>query len=89
MLIIKLILLSISGKPNSKLKSLGCFEVSLMIENEEFITNAFVVESVSMSVDIILGTDILTEGEVHINKDGVSISNRNVVQNSNVHVNNA
>ena len=41
-----------------------------------------------MSVDVILGTDILTQGEVYISKDGVSISKFNVVQNTDVHINN-
>ena len=33
-----------------------------------------------MSVDVTLGTNILTQGEVHINKDGASISKFNAVQ---------
>ena len=41
-----------------------------------------------MSVDVILGTDILMKGEVHINKDGVSIIKFNVIQNTDVHNNN-
>ena len=46
----------------------------MMIDYEEFITNAYVVDSASTSEDVILGTDILTQGEVHTNKDGVSIT---------------
>ena len=38
-----------------------------MIDDEKFITNACVVNNVSMSVDVILGTDILTQGDVRIN----------------------
>ena len=45
-----------------------------MINDEEFIINACVVDSVSMSIDVILGTDILTEAprerncKVHLKK---------------------
>ena len=41
-----------------------------------------------MSVDVIIDADILTQGEVHINKGGVSITNFNIVQNTDVHINN-
>ena len=40
---------------NSKIKPLEYFEVSIMIDDEEFITNAYVVENISMSQDVILG----------------------------------
>ena len=46
-----------------------------------------VLLTVFLSVDVILDTDILTQGEVHINKDGVS-SKFNAVQNTDVHINN-
>ena len=58
-----------------------------MVDDEEFITNACVVDNVSMSVDVILGTNILTQGEVHINKDNVSVSKFNAVQITDVHNN--
>ena len=44
---------------NSTMKPLGYFEVPIVIDNEEFTTNACVADSVSMSVDVILGTNIL------------------------------
>ena len=47
---------------NSKIKPLGYFEFRIMIDDEEFITNTFVHDSISLSVDNILSTDILTQG---------------------------
>ena len=69
---------------NLKIKPLGFFEVPVFIDGDEFISIACVTDSVSMSVDLILDTDILTQGDIHINKDGVSISKFNVIQNTDV-----
>ena len=74
---------------NSRIPPLGYFTVSITIDNEEFITTAFVVDSITMSVDVILGTDILKQGEVHINKDGVFISKVKILNSpdTDIHIN--
>ncbi|XP_011058761.1 PREDICTED: uncharacterized protein LOC105148631 [Acromyrmex echinatior] len=61
-----------------QVKTLGYFQSTVTIDNVDFPLAFHVVPSEALNVNVILGTDLIIQAEVRIDKDGIAISKPNV-----------
>lgn len=63
----------LSGFGKNEVRSLGCFQTIVEIDNEQFPCTMHVVRSDAMNTSIIIGSDILNLAEVIVNVDGIMV----------------
>ncbi|KAG5317260.1 POL3 protein, partial [Pseudoatta argentina] len=68
----------VTGIAQGRVKTLGYFQSTVPIDNVDFPLAFHVVPSEALNVDVILGTDLIIQAEVRIDKDGIAISKPNV-----------
>ena len=68
----------LTGIAQGQVKTLGYFQSTVTIDNVDFPLAFHVVPSEALNVNVILGTDLIIQAEVRIDKDGIAISKPNV-----------
>lgn len=63
----------LAGFGKGEARSVGCFQTIVKIDNEQFPCTIHVVKKNAMSINMIIGNDILNMAEVIINANGITI----------------
>jgi len=66
--------LQFSGFGGSKVRPIGCFEDIVSIDDEHFRTTIYVVPDEIMTMEAVIGNELLSQADVNISQDNITIS---------------
>lgn len=67
----------LSGLAGTEIKTFGCFNAQILINNKKFCAPAHVVGNDVIPVDLLIGCDLISEANMMINDNGLTITRKN------------